>query len=98
MSLIAAQISSVLTAITSSTHSRAMRNASAPICLTATPSANSDTLSSTTRSPAAAADRNEDGVDRRCALAQDLRRDRALPGDHLRVVVGMNEHAVVHGR
>ena len=40
---------------------------------------------------AAAAHRDEDGVERPGMLAQDLHADRALPGDHFRVVVGMNE-------
>ena len=39
----------------------------------------------------AAADRHEDRVDRPGVLAQDLHADRALPGDHVRVVVGMHE-------
>ncbi len=52
MSLIAAQISSVPTVTTSSTHWRAILNGSAPICLTATPSANNPTCANTTRSPA----------------------------------------------
>src|SRR3569623_1021147 len=41
---------------------------------------------------AAAAYRHEDGVLRRLVLAQYLHRHRALSRDHLRVVVGMNEH------
>ena len=55
MSLMAAQISSVLTSTTSSTRSRATRKVSAPIWRTATPSAKSPTWGSTTRSPAARA-------------------------------------------
>ena len=55
MSLIAAQISSVETSTTSSTQVRAIRNGSAPICFTATPSAKIPTCSRTTRSPAASA-------------------------------------------
>ena len=39
----------------------------------------------------AAADRDEHRVDRPRALAQDLHADGALPGDHVRVVVGMHE-------
>ena len=39
----------------------------------------------------AAADRDEDRVDRRLPLAQDFHADRALPGDHVGIVVGMNE-------
>ena len=39
----------------------------------------------------AAADGDEDRVDRRLALAQDLHADRALPGDHVRIVVGVDE-------
>ena len=34
---------------------------------------------------------DEDRVDRPLVLAQDLHADRALPGDHVRVVVGMHE-------
>ena len=40
---------------------------------------------------AAAADRDEDRVDRLAQLAQDLHRDRALAGDHVDVVVGVDE-------
>ena len=43
------------------------------------------------RDQAAAADRDEDRVDRARALAQDLHADRALPGDHVRIVVRMDE-------
>ena len=39
----------------------------------------------------AAADRDEDRVDRLAQLAQDLHRDRALAGDHVGVVVGVDE-------
>ncbi len=39
----------------------------------------------------AAADGDEDRVDRLPQLAQDLHRDRALAGDHVDVVVGMHE-------
>ena len=55
MSFTAAQISSSVTSTTSSTHSEAIRNGSAPICFTATPSANVPTCGSTTRLPAASA-------------------------------------------
>ena len=40
---------------------------------------------------AAAADRHEDRLDRIGMLAQDLHAHRALPGDHLGVVVGRHE-------
>ena len=40
---------------------------------------------------AAAADGDEHGADRLVALTQDLHADRALAGDHVRVVVGMDE-------
>ena len=40
---------------------------------------------------AAAADRHEDRVDRARVLAQDLHADRALPGDHVRIVVRVHE-------
>ena len=43
------------------------------------------------RDEPAAADRDEDRVYRLRAMPQDLDRDRALAGDHVRVVVGMNE-------
>ena len=43
------------------------------------------------RDQAAAADRDEDRVERSLPLAQDLHADRALPGDDVRVVVRMNE-------
>ena len=43
------------------------------------------------RDEAAAADGDEDRVDRPLALAQDLHADRALPGDDVRVVVRMDE-------
>ena len=34
---------------------------------------------------------DEDRVERALALAQDLHGDRALPGDHVGIVVGMDE-------
>ena len=40
---------------------------------------------------AAAADGDEDRVDRPAVLAQDLHADGALAGDHVRIVVGMHE-------
>mmetsp|Transcript_6678 Transcript_6678/g.16148 ORF Transcript_6678/g.16148 Transcript_6678/m.16148 type:complete len:361 (-) Transcript_6678:144-1226(-) len=52
-SLMAAQISSLLTTITPSTKSLHSRNVSAPTSVTAVPSANVPTLGSSTRSPAA---------------------------------------------
>ena len=39
----------------------------------------------------AAADRHEDRIDRRLVLAQDFHADGALAGDHVRIVVGMDE-------
>mmetsp|Transcript_22766 Transcript_22766/g.51347 ORF Transcript_22766/g.51347 Transcript_22766/m.51347 type:complete len:238 (-) Transcript_22766:658-1371(-) len=51
MSLIATQISSVSTRMTSSTRSRAMRRVSVPVVLTATPSAKVSTLSRTACAP-----------------------------------------------
>ena len=42
----------------------------------------------------AAADGDEDRVDRPLALAQDLHADRALAGDHVGIVVRMHEHGV----
>ena len=39
----------------------------------------------------AAADRDEDRVDRALALAQDLHPDRTLPRDHVGIVVRMHE-------
>ena len=66
MSLIAAQISSVETSTTSSTQVRAIRNGSAPICFTATPSAKIPTCSRITRSP-----RRERRVERRSVLGLD---------------------------
>ena len=126
MSWIAAQISSVLTRITSSTYFCARRKVSSPTRRTATPSAKMPTRSSVTRVPAAqrvvhaggvlrldaddahlrverlhvgrdagdqpaAADRHEDRVERPGVLAQDLHADRALPGDHVRVVERVDE-------
>ena len=55
ISLMAAQISSVLTRMTSSTRSRATRKVSSPMSRTATPSAKRPTCSSSTRRPAAMA-------------------------------------------
>ena len=46
----------------------------------------------------AAADRHEDRVELAAGLAQDLDRDRALAGDHVRVVEGMHEHQVALAR
>ncbi|MNS88116.1 hypothetical protein D3C72_1220800 [compost metagenome] len=43
------------------------------------------------RRQTAAADRDEDGVDRVGVLAQDLQPDRALSGDHVRVVERVDE-------
>ena len=40
---------------------------------------------------APAADRDEDRVNRVLVLAQDLHADRALAGDHVRVIKRMNE-------
>ena len=55
MSFTAAQISSVVTVMTSSRQCRQMRKVSTPAWRTATPSAKRPTRSSTTRSPAAMA-------------------------------------------
>ena len=55
MSLIAAQISSVPTRMTSSTRARAILKVSSPIVRTATPSAKRPTWGSSTRCPAASA-------------------------------------------
>ena len=43
------------------------------------------------RDQAAAADGDEDGVDRALVLAQDLHRDRSLAGDHVGIVERMDE-------
>ena len=43
------------------------------------------------RDQSAAAHGDEDGVDRAAVLAQDLHADGALAGDHVRVVVGVDE-------
>jgi hypothetical protein len=46
----------------------------------------------------AAADRHEHRVERTRELAQDLHADRALAGDHVRVVVGMHEAHALRSR
>ena len=47
---------------------------------------------------AAAADRHEDRVELAAALAQDLHADRALAGDHVRIVERMHEHQAALAR
>ena len=64
MSLIAAQISSVLTRMTSSTTSRASRNVSSPTVRTATPSANVPTWSSVNGAPRFSDSYMLDGLER----------------------------------
>src|SRR5262245_11846174 len=99
----AAQISSVSTTIISSTYLRARRNVSSPTRRTATASAKRPTWGSVTLRPqaldvgshpadeAAPAHGREHGMQRALHLAQDLHADRALAGDHVGVVVGVDE-------